>query len=71
MQIPKNTLKKWETLKSNEDTPKLAEKAGVSDQAIRNAFKYGKCSEETFIAIGQFYEERLKKIAPFITKTLA
>lgn len=66
MQIPEKLLKKWETLRSPEDTKQIAEKIDVTDQTIRNAFADKKCSDRVFTAMASYYEEKAKTIKQYV-----
>ena len=66
MQIPEKLLKKWEALRSPEDTNKLAEKANVTTATIRNAFKDKSCSDAVFSAMATFYKEKAELLKEFI-----
>lgn len=68
MQIPSELLKKWDALKSEGDPQKIADTVagGCTSQTVRNAFKTGKCSDELFKAIADFYEQKLELIKEYI-----
>lgn len=66
MIIPNKVFKKWNDLKSEGDYGKIAAIANVSHQNIFLAFKNKKCSDEVFMAIGKFYDEKLEKIKQYI-----
>lgn len=66
MTIPKSVLDKWQLLRTHGDMQKIAAKAGVSAQSIRNAFLNEETNEEIFKAIADFYEEKIKMISAYI-----
>lgn len=66
MKIPKELIKKWEVLRSDLDTERIAEAAGVHKQTVRNAFNTGKCSDEVFKAMADFYSGKEVLINQYI-----
>jgi hypothetical protein len=62
MEITKDLKQKWDGLYSNGDQIKIAQRAGVSTKTISNAFAKGACSDKTFIAIAEYYNEKARKI---------
>ena len=66
MNIPNKLLDKWQALRSESDTQKIAEAADVSGQSVRNAFKDGKCSDELFEAMAEYYREKESLIKQYL-----
>ena len=67
MQIPDKLLKKWEALRSPEDTAKIAEKANTTTATIRNAWKDKYCSDSVFTAMASFYNQKAEFLKEFIS----
>lgn len=66
MTIEKQLLTKWTGLRSMEDAARIAEKAGVTVQTIRNAFRTGKCSDEVFKTMAEFYQDKVNMINQYL-----
>jgi hypothetical protein len=67
MVIPEKILKKWVALRSPGDADKLAEIAGdESPDTFNRAFRSGKCRDEVFKAMADFYEEKAKLIKEYL-----
>lgn len=60
-------LEKWQRLRSPEDTSKLAERLeGGYPELFSRAFREGKCSDEVFKVMAEFYEEKLNLIKEYL-----
>jgi hypothetical protein len=67
MLIEKKILEKWKKLRSAEDTGKLAEKMeGGYPEIFSRAFRYGKCNDEVFKIMAEFYDEKAKLIKEYL-----
>ena len=67
MVIPDKILKKWKTLRSPGDADKLAEKSdGISPDTFNRSFISGKCRDEVFKVMADFYEEKAKLIKEYL-----
>lgn len=67
MIIEKDLLDKWKALRSPEDTGKLAEKMeGGYPELFARAFRDGKCNDEVFKAMADFYEGKAKLIKEYL-----
>lgn len=67
MIIAKELLKKWKALRSPEDTGKLAKKVpGGYKELFARAFRDGKCNDEVFKAMADFYEAKAKLIKEYV-----
>lgn len=67
MIIENELLDKWKRLRSPEDTGKLAEKMeGGYSELFNRAFRSGKCSDEVFKIMAEFYEEKIKLIKEYL-----
>lgn len=67
MKIPEKILGKWEALRSPGDTAKMAERMEGGYQEIFNrAFREGKCNDDVFKIMADFYEDKLNLIKEYI-----
>jgi hypothetical protein len=67
MLIEKKLLEKWTRLRSPDDTRKLAEKMeGGYPEIFTRAFRDGKCNDEVFKIMAEFYEEKVKVIKEYL-----
>ena len=66
MQIPPEKLKKWEGLRSLGDADKIAKKAKLTGHAIRMTFRTGRCSDNTFKIISQFFDRKAKDLKQYM-----
>lgn len=67
MIIAKELLKRWKVLRSPEDTGKLAEKMPDGyPELFARVFRYGKCNDEVFKIMAEFYEEKAKLIKEYL-----
>ena len=67
MIVPKELIKKWQALRSPGDSTKMAEKYSGSDKETFNrAFRLGKCNDEVFKVMAEFYEEKAKLIKEYL-----
>jgi hypothetical protein len=67
MIIEEKLLDKWKALRSPEDTGKLAEKMeGGYPELFARAFRDGKCNDEVFKVMAEFYEEKAKLIKEYL-----
>lgn len=70
MEVPKELLEKWKALRSAGDPQEIvatmAEENKVVDQTIRNVFSDGKCSDEVFEAMAEYYKKKAEKVKQYI-----
>jgi hypothetical protein len=67
MKIPDKILKKWEVLRSPDDSKKLAERLpGSTVETFQRAFREGKCPDEVFKVMAPFYEEKATMIKEYL-----
>lgn len=67
MIIPEKLMQKWKVLKSKGDGEKLAERlAGTAAETFNRAFREGKCRDEVFAIMAEFYEEKANLIKEFL-----
>lgn len=68
MEIPAEILAQWKKLRSHGDGRRLIEKhpGKFGDQDLTRAFKQGKCSDEVFVMMGEFYKEKQDNIDKFM-----
>lgn len=64
MKIESKIIDKWELLKSRGDRAKLAKIGKVSLPTIDEAFN-GNCSDELFVVIGSYYNDKMAKIKKY------
>ena len=67
MTIDKKILAKWQTLRSPEDTGKMAEQMdnGYPDLFSR-AFRLGRCSDEVFQVMADFYLKKAELVKQYL-----
>jgi len=67
MIIPDNLMKKWKVLKSKGDSLKMAARLeGSADETFNRAFREGKCRDEVFKVMAEFYEEKAALIKEYL-----
>lgn len=67
MIIPDKLIKKWEALRSPGDSEKMAEKLpGSASETFNRAFREGKCRDDVFKVMGDFYEEKAQLIKEYL-----
>lgn len=67
MNIPDKLVKKWEALRSPGDAEKMAERLeGSAAETFNRAFREGKCRDEVFKVMADFYEEKAKLIKEYL-----
>lgn len=67
MQIPEKLLKKWKALRSPGDAAKMTEKLpDVSDETFNRALREGKCGDDVFKVLADFYEEKANLIKEYL-----
>lgn len=70
MEVPKELLEKWKVLRSTGDPQEIVasmpEGQRVVEQTIRNVFSDGKCSDEVFDAMADFYQKKAEKVKQYI-----
>lgn len=70
MEVPKEILDKWAALRSPGDAEKIAasmdETERVSDETIRRVYKDGKCNDQVFKAMAEFYEQKVEMIKEYL-----
>lgn len=67
MIIPKKLLKKWEALRSPGDAAKMAKKIeGGYAEVFHRAFRQGKCNDDVFKVMSDFYEEKAELIKAYL-----
>lgn len=67
MIIDKELLEKWMALRSPEDTKKLAEKMdGGYPELFARAFRDGKCNDDVFKVMAEYYEEKANLIKQYL-----
>lgn len=67
MLIEKKLLEKWTRLRSPEDTGKLAELIeGGYPELFTRAFRDGKCNDEVFKIMAEYYEKKADLIKQYL-----
>lgn len=67
MIIEEKLLDKWKALRSPEDTGKMADKMeGGYPELFARAFRDGKCNDDVFKVMADFYEEKAKLIKEYL-----
>lgn len=67
MTIEKELLEKWGLLRSPEDTKKMAEKMdGGYPELFTRAFRDGRCNDDVFEIMAEFYEEKAALVKQYL-----
>jgi hypothetical protein len=67
MNIPAKLMAKWKALRSPGDADKMADKlTGSAAETFNRAFREGKCRDEVFTVMAEFYEEKAKLIKEYL-----
>lgn len=67
MTIPDKLKSKWIALRSPGDADRIAEKTqGVTPDYINRSIRSGKCRDEVFKVIAEFYEEKANLIKEYL-----
>lgn len=67
MIIPDNLMNKWKVLKSKGDSERMAARLeGSAAETFNRAFREGKCRDEVFKVIADFYEEKAAIIKEYL-----
>lgn len=67
MEIPDKLLKKWQALRSPGDSEKMADKLpGSAAETFNRAFREGKCRDDVFKVMADFYEEKANLIKEYL-----
>lgn len=67
MEIPKKLMSKWNVLRSAGDSEKMAARLeGSAAETFNRAFREGKCRDEVFKIMADFYEEKTELIKEYL-----
>jgi hypothetical protein len=70
MEVPQALLDKWKVLRSPGDPQEIVasmpDESRVVEQTIRNVYSDGKCSDEVFDAMAEYYKKKAEKIKQYI-----
>lgn len=55
MEIPKRILRSWKLKREHGDGKAINRDYGLSEMTVSRVFKTGKCDDETFNAIAEYY----------------
>jgi hypothetical protein len=64
MKVPTEILNNWKGIRSRGDNKKIAEEKGITAVNVSRAFEGRECSDETFIAIRDFYIAKEARLFP-------
>lgn len=70
MIIPEKILEMWQLLKSEGDPINIAKASKMHPHTIRDALREGVCGDNTFAAIAEFYDAKLKLIERYMPKPI-
>jgi hypothetical protein len=67
MIIPEKLMQKWMALKSKGDSEKMADRLeGSAAETFNRAFREGRCRDEVFKVMADFYEEKIAVIKEYL-----
>lgn len=67
MIIPERLKKKWEVLRTPGDADKLTERLdGSAAETFNRAFRLGRCRDEVFKVMADFYEEKANLVKEYL-----
>ena len=67
MKIPDKLRNKWQALRSLGDSEKMAEKLpGSAKETFNRAFREGKCRDDVFKVMAEFYEDKAALIKEYL-----
>lgn len=67
MILPKELMEKWQVLRSPGDPAKMAEKLpGTAAETFNRAFREGKCNDDVFKVMAEFYEDKANLIKEYL-----
>lgn len=67
MIIPEKLIKKWEVLRTPGDSDKMADKLeGSAAETFNRAFRLGRCNDNVFKVMADFYEEKAQLIKDYL-----
>lgn len=67
MTIHKKILAKWEVLRSPGDSYELSQRLpGSAPETFNRAFRLGKCRDEVFKVMADFYDEKSELIKQYL-----
>lgn len=67
MVIPKKLIDKWQVLRSPGDSEKMADRLeGSAAETFNRAFREGKCRDEVFKVMADFYNEKAEFIKQYV-----
>jgi len=64
MKVPTEILNNWKGLRSRGDNKKISEEKGIPAVNVSRAFEGRECSDDTFIAIRDFYTAKEARLFP-------
>jgi len=67
MILPKELIEKWQVLRSPGDTSRMAERLeGTDKETFNRAFREGKCNDNVFAVMAEFYREKENKVKEYL-----
>jgi hypothetical protein len=67
MEVPDKILKKWKALRSPGDADKMSEESGnESPDTFNRVFREGRCRDEVFKRMADFYEKKAQLIKEYL-----
>jgi hypothetical protein len=71
MNVPSFMYSKWQALRSHGDATKIVELANqrnirCSDETINRALRTGKCNDDLFVIISDFYETKANRVKEYL-----
>lgn len=67
MNIPEKLIDKWEALRTPGDAAKMAERLeGSAAETFNRAFRLGRCNDDVFKVMADFYEEKASLIKEYL-----
>lgn len=67
MNIPKELVKKWRLIRSHGDADKMTKKLpGSYPELFNRALRGGKCSDEVFKVLAEFYDKKETMIKEYL-----
>ena len=67
MEIPKKLIAKWKVLRSPGDSEKMADRLeGSAAETFNRAFREGKCRDDVFKTMADFYEQKTELIKEYL-----
>ncbi len=67
MEVPEKLIKKWQALRTPGDSDKMSDRLeGTAAETFNRAFREGKCRDDVFKIMAEFYEEKAALIKEYL-----